>query len=210
MKFGYRGDKVVAVQQTTMEYEIYYIVENKEYGIKIYLNKLVLTIISLIIFLIFYKYDIQLISTEYIKYIKIYLKLCFISYIIIIIIKIIIGLYYVKILNESTDHLGQSILLITRLITFLINMSFFYWMLDLNIDLFLQYNIMFILDLTMIVIFKYYIYIYDYRISYQFKPSFLNYPWIMLILTVILIKLEKKIDKMFWLVGNDVVSIYKQ
>lgn len=58
-KFEY--DKVVAVQQTIDEYEIAYVIENEKYGINIYLNKLLLTLISLIIFLILYKYDIQLI-----------------------------------------------------------------------------------------------------------------------------------------------------
>lgn len=198
------------IQNLEYEYSVVINIENEKYGININLRKLLLTLYSLIIFYIFYKYNIQLIPENYIGYIKIYLNICFIYYIILIMYNIVIGLYKIIWLKKPDidDNLGHGILLFIRLITFLINMFIFYYLLNLTIDLFLQYNILLIIDLIMIVVFNYYKYIYDYEIKKNYKPAFLNYPWLMLIIAIILIKRNKNIDNMFWFI-SDVAEIYE-
>lgn len=90
---NYKGDKFVMIQNLEYEYSVVINIENEKYGININLRKLLLTLYSLIIFYIFYKYNIQLIPENYIGYIKIYLNICFIYYIILIMYNIVIGLY---------------------------------------------------------------------------------------------------------------------
>ena len=188
-----KSKSIVMLQTLTNEYEICIVIKNKKIQLLIFIRNLIFVILSLIIFFIFYKYNIQLISLYYIKYIKIYFNFAFIIYIYYIIYLLVRGYYEILILKKETDNVSKGFILLGKLVIFLINFFLLYSIFDLNIELFLQYNIIFVIDFIIMFIFWFYKNVFDYEISSQKVLLFLNYPWIILII-IILIKLNKN----FW------------
>lgn len=202
----------ILMQLRTLDYNIIYILEfeGKKSGLYLELKKLIIVIISMIVFIIMYKYDIQIISNDYIRCIKLYLKLSFIIYIWIIMYYLIRSLYnwYRSEDEDCVKVLAKSVRLIVKLINFIINVSIIYWLLNLNIDVFLQYNIILVIDITMRWMFWIYKNMLDYEIEGEVMLSFLNYPWIMLTIIIILIKLGYNVSNIGFSVDSIALIYY--
>ena len=157
------------------------------------LNMLLHAIISFFIFYILYKYNIQIISEDYIKYLQyiVYIFL-FYAYGFWFVIQTIFGIYY-WIKYEDKNILYKGINRLVYLLTILSNIFFICYILKIDLNLFLQYNILFVIDCTIILIAKIYCKLFNYNITLTRLVSFVYYLWIYMIICIILLVCTKKV-----------------
>lgn len=189
------GKTWLGVLVNRRENDIYYYIEIKQRKIincknnnsyMIYIIPLMQALLSLIVFILLYKYDIKLFSDNIIMIIKLLLFLFFWLFVIILISMSVFGLYLI-VKDKDYEIIEKSIKILIRFINFIINVKIMYWVLDLNIELFLQYNILLVMNTIMMFIFFIYKYIYDYEIKGKKIVIFLQYPWILMLVILILL-----------------------
>jgi len=157
------------------------------------LNLILHTIISFIIFYILYKYDIQIIPEEYIEYCWIIIYI-FLFYMLIfwIIIQMIFGIYYI--ITENYIHtIEMGLQKIVYLLTVITNVFIICYILKIDLNSFLQYNILFVIDCIIILIVNIYCKLFSYNIMLRRLVNFVYYPWIYIIICMILLVCTKKV-----------------
>ena len=150
----------------------------KKAGLFLFFDKIIYFIISIIIFYIFYKNDVQLLSEEMVYYLVLYLKLNFIVYIIITIYYYISGLFIVLVLEKDSANFVQGVLNTVKLINMFVNIAIVYWYFELTLELFIQYNIIIIINLLITLIVLFLNIIFKKNINAEKISSFLSYPLI--------------------------------
>lgn len=165
-----------------IKYTNYYV------SLLINLQKLFQAIVSLIIFVIFYKFNI-IIFTEYtMNLIMIYLSIFFIIFILRLFYLLIYGYYLLNYTDEDGELFLEGIMSLIQLINFLINVKILYWLLTgLTLNVFIQCNLILVMDLFMVWMFLIYKNFFDYEINGTGVGTFLSYPWLIIIVSVILI-----------------------
>lgn len=192
-----------------LDYNLIIRFSGKNDGLFLYFKNILHFIISIIIFFIFYKYDIKLLPEEIIYYVKIYLKLSFIGFIIIILYYFISGFYVVKVLDKKSDNFSYGLLNTIKLINMLVNIAIVYWYFELTIELFLQYNIIFILNLLVTWLILFIKIILKKNVKFFKISSFLSYPVLSVIIIIMLIILKKSVIHGNWFL-EDVGLIYEE
>lgn len=161
--------------------------ENKKNKHKLYFNIIQITniIITFIIFLIFYKFNINLFSNEFILNYSKYIWFMFIFYIIKILLSVFFGIYiYIKVKN--INYLKDSLKSILNLIHFLINIKILFFFFNINFILFLQYNIIFIISNISFILFFFYTKWLSWNLKGESFNNFINFPWIYILIIVLL------------------------
>ena len=174
----------------------------KKAGLFLFFDKIIYFIISIIIFYIFYKNDVQLLSEEMVYYLVLYLKLNFIVYIIITIYYYISGLFIVLVLEKDSANFVQGVLNTVKLINMFVNIAIVYWYFELTLELFIQYNIIIIINLLITLIVLFLNIIFKKNINAEKISSFLSYPLIGVIIIWILLWLKKSILHCDVLINN--------
>lgn len=150
-----------------------YIYKLKDEIIYCYLNlyKFFSVLITLIIFLNFFAFNICIVSLSLVNYILIFLSISFIINIILLILNLILGLW--RKLYQNYDFLFDECLTrFLKYVNFIINISLIYY-----INLLLQYNILFVVDYLGRQIL--WVYSFFYKIKLNVKPiqNFISYPY---------------------------------
>lgn len=178
--------KVYSVYHGIINYYYYFKKENKEETIYCYLNlrKIFSSIITFIIFIIFYYFNIQILPEKLISVLILMLFIFFIRNIILIVIYLIQGVY-LKYKKNDDVLFDKVIIIILNYINFLINISIIYNIFNLEINILLQYNIIFVIDLIYNQSIKVYNYILNKEIEIKKTQNFITYPYVSMLVLYI-------------------------
>jgi len=153
----------------------------------IYLNCVHLfnALLTLIIFLILWNYDIQLVSLEIILAYKNFIYYYFFFMVFKLLLQLIKGIYkYIK-FNEIND-IYDVLKIIFKFINFLVNINIIMFKLQINFFIFLQYNIIFlIVNINMIIFFLHKWWL-NCVLEGTYLTNFISYPLIPIIIIYIL------------------------
>lgn len=141
-------------------FKVEYIKYNNYYvSLLINLQKWFQALLSLIIFIILYKFEVLIFNDYIINIIKIYLIIIFCIFILRLFYLLIYGYYLLNYTEEEGTLFFEGLKSLIQLINFLINVKILYWLLSgLTINIFIQCNLLLVIDLTML--FMLYIYLY--------------------------------------------------
>jgi len=158
------------------------------YLLLINLQKWFQALLSLIIFIILYKFKILIFNDYIINIIIIYLSIFFCISILRLLYLLIYGYYLLNYTVEDGTLFLEGLMSLIQLINFLINVKILYWLLTgLTINIFIQCNLILVIDLIMLFMLYIYTYLFDYKIKGDRIGTFLSYPWIIMIIAIICI-----------------------
>lgn len=176
-------------------YEYIYKLKDKKTYCYWNLRKFCSSIITLFIFIIFYSFNINIVPLPIIDLIKILLSIFFFINILRLIYNLILGLWE-KIYKYDEERYDEALTKLFKYINFLINISLIYYIFNLDINLLLQYNIMFVVDFIGVNIVFFYSYLYKYEIRIKPVQNFINYSFFSLI--ILYLSLYSKSSFKYW------------
>ena len=192
-------------------YLIYFKYFVKKYKELIYiyinLNKIVEIVFTFIIFYIFYKFNIKLLSENFILYYKYYISIMFIIFGLKMLQEIIWGLKEIYDKDEKKKNWKAGTNKLFKLITFLFNINILFWLFNLEFPSYLQYNILFVLESIFLLGLLVYDKLYRIKIRGRRLENFIYYPYIFILILVFFIKYTKKAKYDFMLKLTDYILV---
>lgn len=172
----------------------YFFIKIKKDNKKIYFDcfHLLTALITLIIFLILWKFDIQIVSKEFIIIYRNFIFYLFWFFIFYILFELIYGIYYNIKYNDNIIE-KRVIKKIIKFLHFLIIINMLMYFLNIDFIELLQYNLLFIIDYINIIL----IYLHNKWLTWKidnvrYPIHFVSYPWIIVLIMCILFYFNKK------------------
>lgn len=173
-----------------LEYKNIY---NEEIKIYINIRTLYYVIITLFLFLILYKFDLQYLSRDFIYYYRFYITIFFFLFLVIMLYYFIIGFYEIILKKENSKNFMKGVFQLIGLISFLLNILIIENIFNITFELYLQYNIWFVIDSLFFFFFRLYNYIFSVKIIGLKVKNFIYYPIIFMVICTILLMFIKNL-----------------
>lgn len=148
---------------------------------------LYMSVVTFLVFLVFWYFDIRLISEFYISFFYLYFFIMFKIFLFIIFIFFIysVYIYYFK---DNVKFLSKLLKVILRFLNFLVLISILYVIFNLEFGDYLQYNFFYIINMCLHWILFIYTKLFFFTYNEKKIVFFFNFPFIFLVLGWLLMK----------------------
>lgn len=146
---------------------------------------------TLLLFFMFYYFQIYLFSLDFLYVYKVYLGVICIYLFFRFFYLWVLG-FYNWIFYEEIGQLENAFVFSLKIFNFFINIFLLYFFLELTFDIYLQCNFLFIIDSLFILIVNTYGRLFGYVFVVRRIDNFINYPLILLMFGLLLIYFDNK------------------
>lgn len=194
----------------SLNYEyIYYNSKSANVYCYINLNKIFFSLLTFFVFVFFWFFNICIFLQDILLFLKYIISILFFINLFKLLILLIRGIYE-KFFDFNDALFDKALAVILKYINFLINISLIYYIFNLNIDLLLQYNYIYILN---------FFYTQCMYVLYKIKPNrkriknmqnFISYPYLSIFLMFLFLFINQNFSYVICVYFTDYIYLFDQ